>query len=100
MSKKRKPQLFILEAVSSNPFEVLTSVLIWYKQLINCSRPQHSVMIKEVPKKIIHLHYAHLIIIRKWNYCEISLTLLITHINTFSTRQSKYYIEIENIILK
>lgn len=53
MSKKRKSQLFILEAVSSNHFEVLTSVLIWYKQLINCSRPQHSVMIKVPPKKLL-----------------------------------------------
>lgn len=53
MSKKGKPELFVLEAVSSNTFEVLTSVLIWYKQLISCSRPQHSGMIKgEVPKNL------------------------------------------------
>lgn len=53
MSKKEKSQLFVLEAVSSNTFEVLTSVLIWYKQLINCSRPQHSGMIKgEVLKNL------------------------------------------------
>lgn len=28
VKKKRKSQLFVLEAVISNPFEVLTSVLI------------------------------------------------------------------------